>query len=343
VLTAAAQGEASLAPHTDDVSVSTYTSGSRANPSIAATAGGQFIVVWQDARPDVDGTHVLGRRFDQDGALVGTEFQIDGSGSAAARAPSIVSSGDGEFTVVWRSDPGNGERARLLAQRIGEDGAAIGTEFQINSARTLEGTYYLSDPAAAPAVTPGDGFVVVWSSGIRIDTLENFGPTSEVFERRFFADAQPLAADEIVSQPGGEPEVRAEIAPDVDSVGEKGFVVAWAKGYFSGLGSSFQSVARNLHPSGQPTGSEFVVGSNGATGPRVAERQPGGFSVTWSTYGFVDYIPQFGGDVVARTFNAFAAPVAGQFLMSTPAAGLDPRGDPLRPYAGVKGIRGRDE
>jgi hypothetical protein len=319
------------------VLVSTYTSGYRVNPSIAATGSGEFIVVWQDTRPAVDGTHVFGQRLDQDGALVGTEFQIDASGSAAARSPSIVASGDGAFAVVWRSNPGDDERARVLGQRIADDGAAIGTEFQVNTARTLDGDYYLSDARTAPAEGLDGGFVVVWSSGTEENSYPNFGPTSEVYVQTFTAEAQPFNQNDIVSEPGGADEVRAEIVPDVASLGDAGFVVVWAKGYFNGIGGVFDTFARRLHPSGQPTGTEIAVGDAGGTGPHVATRHPAGFTVVWSTAGFTDVIPGYGGALVMRTFDAFSQPLGDALTISSPATGLDPRGDPLRPDAGLRG------
>src|SRR5262249_28528577 len=150
-----------------------------------------------------------------------------------------------------------------------------------------------------------------------------YGPATDVYSRRFLSDAQPVTEEFLVSNPDDGDSNRAEIAPHVAAVGD-GFVVAWAKGYFSGFGSTIQTFARPLYPSAQQSGPELLMGPNGEPGPRVAAREPAGFTVVWSTYRVEDYIPHGGGDLVARTVDALNRPVADQFIVSTPAVGAFP-------------------
>ena len=59
-----------------EVQVNTYVTSAQVNPSLAASGGGEMVVVWQDAGQDGDQGGVFGRRFTSLAV-----FDIDGDGS----------------------------------------------------------------------------------------------------------------------------------------------------------------------------------------------------------------------------------------------------------------------
>ena len=135
---------ASGSPLGPEFRVNTTTAGFQLQPSVAASAAGDFIVVWA-------GSGVTGQRFLGSGAPAGPEFQVGAGGSPAA-----AMDGAGDFVVVWTG--GDGSSYGILGQRYAGTGAPSGTTFGVNTYTTG------SQTAAAVAAEPGGRFVVAWSS-----------------------------------------------------------------------------------------------------------------------------------------------------------------------------------
>ena len=320
-----------------DELISAYVTGVQRRPAIAPTDSGAFLVVWEEERPDVEGTHIFGSIRSPARSRWHTDpgpFQVDSEGSSRNELPGVVRTADQEYVVVWRRDPNDGGMAHVMGARVDVWGNVLGTEFRVDSDRD-PGDDYLGGPSVASA---SDGsFVVVWASGqARHDDF--YGSTSDVFARRFTRDALPVGGEAVVGTPGGGESDRAEIRPDVARTSDGGFLVAWAKGVFGGFGSQFETRARHLDSLGQPAGAEIAVGQGGLVGPRLATRGSGGFSVAWSTFEYIDYIPGFRSEVRARGFDESGQPIGTEWVASSPAVGLDPQGDPLRPFAGAEGV-----
>ena len=144
-------------PAGDEFQVNTYVTGSQFNPTVAATASGDFVVVWNSFQ-DGSSTSVHGQRFDAAGERLGGEFQVntqtelDQFSSAVAIAPS------GDFVVVWESSLGGGVQG-IRGQRFDAAGAPLGGEFEVNSyatSRQAEHGHALSveGPRRVAAATP---------------------------------------------------------------------------------------------------------------------------------------------------------------------------------------------
>jgi hypothetical protein len=88
---------------------------------------------------------------------VGGEFQINSYTVGYQFFPAIALDGDGDFVVVW-FDEEDQSCFRLAARRFSSAGAALASEFQVNSAPL---NVFMSAHSVATR-TEGD-FVVVWS------------------------------------------------------------------------------------------------------------------------------------------------------------------------------------
>src|SRR5262249_31784906 len=136
--------------------VNTYTFYSELDPSVAAGAGGSFVVVWQSYGQDGYGYGIRGRRFSSSGAPLGGEVAVntytcysqDGAGVAAGPA--------GNFVVVWQSYSQDGYGYGIRGRRFSSAGAALGGEFQVNT-YTTRNQYY-----SRVASDRAGNFVVVW-------------------------------------------------------------------------------------------------------------------------------------------------------------------------------------
>jgi hypothetical protein len=131
-------------------------------PSVAADADGDFVVVWRDYQgygPPY-GYLIQGRRFAADGTPGGPQFQVSNvTDYGYERQPSVAADADGDFVVVWRGyEYGPPYGPQIQGRRFGADGTPGGPQFQVGSITT--GDVYESQPSVA---SDADGdFVVVW-------------------------------------------------------------------------------------------------------------------------------------------------------------------------------------
>src|SRR5512142_2155515 len=100
--------------------VNTYTTGNQAAYAVAASAGGNFVVVW---RSEQDGGGLFGQVFDASGARRGSEFQVDTYTTYSGQFGTRVAADEaGRFVVVWEDYSDCGEHDGLWAQLYASDG-----------------------------------------------------------------------------------------------------------------------------------------------------------------------------------------------------------------------------
>ncbi len=233
---------------------------------------------------------------------VGTEFQVNTYTTANQyqEGRAICHAADGDFVIVWQSggiEQGtdqDGDASGIFAQRYASSGAAVGTEFQVNS--------YTSGYQADPAVccqSDGD-FVVTWTNGFFI-----FG--GFVSGQRFASSGAPVGTEFVVNT-----FTAYAFNSDIccDAAGD--FVVVWDEyAYFNVRGQRFDST-------GSPQGSDFQVNTYTlALGPGVCCSAAGDFVVAWTQYGSGG-----GADVFGRRFASNGTPQGTEFQVNTYTSGF---------------------
>ena len=138
--------------------VNSYTTGRQLYPSIAADAGGGFVVVWNSLGQDGSNYGVFGQRYDDAGTPQGGEFRVNSYTRGSQSSPNVASDADGNFTVVWSSSGQDGSGSGIFGQRYDESGAALGSEFRVNTYTT---NYQRRPSISATGI---EQFVVAWSS-----------------------------------------------------------------------------------------------------------------------------------------------------------------------------------
>jgi len=139
---------------------------------------GQYLVVWDDNRDDVDEFEVHGQILTAGGGEVGGDFQISEMGDETREGfdASVASNpATGEFLVAWEGEhTATDEDYDIWAQRLTGLGADQGGDFRVSN----------MDQAAMPdafepavAANPENGeMLVVWQSGDpQFDAVEVFG------------------------------------------------------------------------------------------------------------------------------------------------------------------------
>ncbi len=208
--------------------VNTTTAGEQASPSITALSDGGFIVQW---RTDQDGDfNPHAQRFDADGNMVGTEFNLNVNTAGWQdnwRGEAITTLSDGTIVTSWHDDSVDGDSLGITArmidpQLLGQLSGMVNpdappvvadpnSEHQIN-------TYEVGNQTFSQVTELSDGgYVIAWNSE------GQDGDGSGVYAQRYDADGQPV---------GNEFRVHTNTAGDqylsaIEGTSDGGYLIAW--------------------------------------------------------------------------------------------------------------------
>src|SRR6056297_588522 len=233
------------------------TSSTQFEPEVASIPGGGFAVTYQDDLGDGSSDGIRVRFYDAAGVPTGSDVQVNTEVSGNQYDPAIgtiQASADpngltnGGVVVVWTSPTsgtaGDGSSDGVFAQIYDNTGAAVGTEFLVNTQTTG------GQRDASVAGLAGGRFVVVWEDDNGTD-----GSGSGVFGQVFEGDGTAV---------GGEFQINVETSssqfdPEVIGTDDGGFVVTWSSSTSgtAGDGSGTGVFGRRFDADGLATSGEL--------------------------------------------------------------------------------------
>jgi hypothetical protein len=277
--------------------VNTYTTGFHGQPDVASDRDGNFVVVWESSGRDGSDLGVFGQRFDNSGAKVGSDFQVNTYTNGNQYSARVAAAPAGDFVVVWRSP---GQTGSIVGQRFDSSGARAGAEFQVTTDTTES---HFSPRVAADGF---GNFVVSWTS-----QANSQGATPHEIAQRFdrsgakVGDAFPIA-------PGS----RAGSQLAFNRAG--GFVCVWGREHGTG---DYEVFGQRFNASAEKVGAEFQVNTY-TTGPQrrpsVGVDQEGNLLVTWESLG-QDVDSSTG--IYAQQFDRSGARVGPEFAVNSYGTG----------------------
>lgn len=261
-------------------------------PSVAASANGNFTVVWVDSR--YEESDIFAQRFDEMGNFTGVNFKVnDDTGYYAQHEPSVASDAAGNTMVVW-TDFRSGYPGNIYAQVYAPDGSPVGNNFQVDNA----GAYMHYSPVVAASAN--GGFVVTWwdtndggGEGRNIEVQEHFPfnnakhpaksqySYADVWAQRFTAGGEAIGDNFRVNDAFDE---HYHCYPDVAVNNEGRFVIAWCDDRDGHYSVYFQQYSAEGVPIGVNTKVESLPYSEIQRSPSVAMDANGGFVITWEDY-----------------------------------------------------------
>ncbi len=229
----------------------------------------------------------------------GGEFQINDYTPDDQGYPTLCSDAHGNFTVVWESARGqDGSDRGLFGQRFDSAGAALGSEFQINTF-TLDNQQF---PTIA-CDTAGN-FVVVWESNLQDGGA--YGVFGQRFDSAGAAQGTEFQINTITADD--------QLTPTVCAAASGGFVVAWQS--YMQDGDSFAIVSQRFDSTGAAQGGEVQVNtytSSTQAFPAVACGPGGAFVVVWHS----DTQDGDSYGVFGQRFDSAGAPAGTEFQLNS--------------------------
>jgi hypothetical protein len=200
--------------------VNTETSSAQTQPSVSALGSG-FVVAWASfssgTAGDGSGYGIFVQRYDDAGAALGGEIQINLETSGNQLQPTVVELAGGNFAVAWTSatsgSAGDGSGDGVFARLFDASGAPLSGEIQVNT--TTSGNQQDSSVTALS----GGGFLVVWTDPGGAD-----GSSYGVFGQEFDSSGNPVGAEfQVNEETSG-----VQYQPTVTALDNGGFVIAWS-------------------------------------------------------------------------------------------------------------------
>jgi RTX calcium-binding nonapeptide repeat (4 copies) len=264
-------------------------------PSVAALAGGGYVVTWMSYEQDGSQYGVYTQCFDVAGARVGPEVRVNTFTSGNQYLPEVAGLSGGGYVITWTSYVQDGSDWGVYAQRYGADGVAIGQETRVNTYLTDSQNY-----ASVVGLSDG-GYVVIWQSWYQD------GSRDGIYGQRYDGAGVAVGGEFKVSTTSWDDQSYADIA----ALPNGGFVVTWSS--YGQDSSNWGIYAQLFNAAGERVGDEKLVNTYTAGGqihPAVAGLPNGGYVVSWqssdqdgSGYGVYQQRFDANGDVLAGDFG----------------------------------------
>ena len=208
------------------VNVNSYTIGDQLSPTVAALAGGGYVLAWQSEFEEggaYTGSGVYAQLYDAKGVKVGGETLVNTHTDDEQIVPQAAALQDGGYVITWTSEGqdsfyGGG----IFAQRFDAGGAKVGTEFQVNTISA-----YDQYDSTVSSLNDG-GFVVAWTQHIY-----NGGdgePDIKLFAQVYNHAGDKAGSEILVAASNDYNDFQTML--HVSAVGADGFVVTWASHAF---------------------------------------------------------------------------------------------------------------
>ncbi|MEZ0368398.1 MAG: hypothetical protein ACAI44_04840 [Candidatus Sericytochromatia bacterium] len=202
--------------------VNTYTVESQSEPDVAMDEDGNFVVVWQSSRQDIDEVEggIYARHFDAEGVPLTSEIHVNTYTASSQSEPALAMDDDGNYAVVWSSsDASEDELEGIFARRFAAGGAPRDNqEFHVNT--VTEGIQH----KAQVAMDADGDFVVSW-----LDFRDLGDPTNKygITGQRFAADGGPQDDPFRISSPPDDDSTQSQDNPAMAMDAAGNFVVVW--------------------------------------------------------------------------------------------------------------------
>ena len=254
-------------------------------PQITGLPDGGYVVTWQGATSDGQGTDIFVQQFDAAGDKV-ADARLQGiAGNIDDNSAQVDALADGGYVVTWNQIGSVDQATEIRVQQFD----AAGNQVADAILRGMDGV--LQDVSAQVTGLDGGGYVVTWHGNT------SDGQGDDIFLRQFDAAGNQIADARLSGLAGFHFDVEAKIA----ALGDGGYVVVWRGPDPNGLSSDIH--VQQFDADGNQavrTRLEGMAGALNDQAPQVAGLSGGGYVVVWQG----QTSDGQGRDIFVQEFNA---------------------------------------
>lgn len=283
--------------------VNGLTGGNQAYPSVAARAGGGYVVAWHTADTAQDGASgaVKAQLFAADGTPEGGELLVNTVATGNQTYPVVTELEGGGLVIAWTH-----ANREIHAQRYTAEGAKVGAEFTVRPALPVGVGNGLDFKIATDIeAVPGGGFAVTWTTQARSG--------QSVHVQVYDAAGVKLGAE------FASPDTITSYRPTLTTLSDGRLLLTWEDNIGGGDGvKRVQAVL--FDAAGNTLGPAQTISTDYATFHSVTPLAGGGFAAGWlSAPGYNST-----GDPQVRVFENDLAPRGAAFTIPDPLNNFDP-------------------
>jgi len=115
-------------------------------PQVAIDNNGDFVVTYEDSSIDGDDWGIVARRFDRNGVALSSELLVNSTTLSGQEYPSIATSGEGQFVIVWTDWNTETIESRRFGAFTSENGDAAIFDVALKEPPTADVTISLALP-----------------------------------------------------------------------------------------------------------------------------------------------------------------------------------------------------
>ena len=231
---------------------------------IAVDSSGNFIIVWEDHRSDLD---IYAQRYSREGDPIGPNIRVNDDRSfRPQRYPAISANAKGDFIVTWR-DERNGYPA-VYAQLYQNDGIPSGKNFEVTDNKST------NIRRSEVCINDSGRFVIIWN-----DSREQYWD-DDIYAQIFDKDGNPKGVNFKINDDIGE---NLQYNFSLNLMNSGNFIVVWVDDRDNQRGENIY--AQRFLADGIPVGTNFMVNDtlvdNIRKHPTIAIDDTGQFVITW--------------------------------------------------------------
>ncbi|MBW4577302.1 MAG: hypothetical protein KME08_18685, partial [Aphanothece sp. CMT-3BRIN-NPC111] len=281
----------SFASNGSEFGVNTTTANQQRSSTVAMDADGDFVVTWSSSGQDGGGYGIYAQRYNSAGVAVGSEFGVNTTTASTQYGSTVAMDADGDFVVTWNSYGQDGSGYGIYAQRYNSAGAAVGSEFRVNTTTASTQRY------STVAMDADGDFVVTWTSS------GQDGDGDGIYAQRYNSSGVAVGGEFLVNTTTNDYQYASTVAMDADG----DFIVTWNS--YGQDGNGYGIYAQRYNSAGVAMGGEVLINSytsDDQYGSSVAMDADGDFVVGWQSNGqdgsgYGIYAQSFDGNQIPTT------------------------------------------
>ncbi|MDX9701943.1 MAG: hypothetical protein RBU23_02750 [Candidatus Auribacterota bacterium] len=344
-----------------ELSINTTTANIQNSPRIASD-GTNYLIAWTSNKQDGDEYGIFARLYTKNGIPLTPEFQVNTYTIASQSEPQVASNGS-NYLVTWKSANEYGTLAGIVGQYIDNDGALLGSPFQISNRNYSNfsslasngtnymitfvynsgGTYYLAVRIVYSSSSISTELSVMTLTGVCAGTsIASDGTNYIVSASQILPTSDPMTAKEeiyyrllngssgahlttprIVSTVNQAYYYDGDYEPKSHTVAFAGgrYIVAWLSNDYYSLPEEYlyNIYYRYIDLSGRRIGSEQLLNSDTDKSqyyPAICLIPYQGVIAVWQTTGYTI------SDILARPFKSTGESYTNEFLVNTYTIGI---------------------